>query len=100
MSAEGLACALRATEPERVCHTVCLHFDPMPIPFLNMYTNRLTLKVGGIEHVRAAVPSVLDSIVTGRLRPEVVTSKTADWDDAIEALLEGTPSALILTRPS
>jgi alcohol dehydrogenase len=98
MTSEGLACALRSTEPEQICHTVCLHFHPVSIPFLEMYTNRLTLKVGGIEHVRPAIPSVLDQVVTGRLRPEIVTSKTAAWDDAIDALMEGTASKLILTR--
>lgn len=100
MTAEGLACALRSTQPERFCHSVCLHFDPIPIPFLHMYLNRVSLKLGGIEHIRPAIPSVLDFIVTGRLRPEVITSKIATWEDAIDALLEGTSSALILTRPS
>jgi alcohol dehydrogenase len=97
-TAEGLACALRSTEPERTCHTVCLHFQPLPVPFLDMYTNRLTLKVGGIEHVRPAIPTVLDRVATGQLAPEVVTSRTAAWDDAIDAFLEGTPSKLVLVR--
>lgn len=97
MTADGLACALRSTEPDGVCRSVCLHFAPVAIPLLDMYTNRLTLKVG-MEDVRSAIPSVLDFINSGRLRPELIISKIAAWDDAVEALTEPTSSKLIIRR--
>ena len=97
MTADGLACALRSTEPEGLCRSVCLHFDPVPVPLFDMYTTRSTLKLG-MEPVRAAIPSVLDLIVAGRLQPEAIISRVVPWDDAIDALMEGTPSKLILRR--
>jgi len=97
MTAEGLSCALRSTAPECFCQTVCLHFTPVALPLLDMYTNRVSLKVG-MEDVRASIPAVLDCIVSRRMRPETVTSKIVDWDDAIDALMEGTSSKLIIRR--
>jgi alcohol dehydrogenase len=99
LTAEGLACALRATEPDGVCQSVCLHFAPVPIPMFDMYTNRISLKVG-MEPVRPAIPAVLDAIVSGRLRPDAMTSRTVDWADAVDALMQGTTSKLVITRPN
>ncbi len=37
-------------------------------------------------NARAAIPHVLELVTTGRLRPELVTSATVQWDDAPTAL--------------
>ena len=43
---------------------------------------------------RATIPSVLSLIQAGRLQPERITSRIAQWDDAAEALLD--PSAKVV----
>ncbi len=97
MTAEGLACAVRSTEAEGTCHSVCLHFAPLPVPVLDMYTNGITLKLG-LPHVGSAFPAVFELIEAGRLQPDLIVSATAQWQDAIDALTDGTTSKLVITR--
>lgn len=98
VTAEGLACALRSTAPEGVCQSVSIYFAPTtPVPLLDMFTNGITFKTGR-AHARPGIAPVLDLIVERRLDPALVTSAIADWHDAIDALMAGTSSKLIITR--
>ena len=58
-----------------------------------MYARGVTLRTGLIN-ARATIPSVLSLIQAGRLQPERITSRIAQWDDAAEALLD--PSAKVV----
>lgn len=99
VTTEGLACALRSAEPEGVCQSVSIYFTPTtPIPLFDMFRSCITFKTGR-GHARPGIPSVLDLVATGRLRPEVITSTTVDWDHAVDALTEGTSSKLVVLRP-
>jgi len=83
----GLACALRSTEPDGICTSVGIYYDPVtPVPLLEMYTKGLTF-VTGRCHARPAIPKVLELISSGKLNPVPVTRRTLDWEDA-EALPE------------
>jgi alcohol dehydrogenase len=83
---EGLACALRSTEPGGICTSVGIMFEPeTPLPLLEMYTTGVHFHTGRC-HARPAIPRILELIAAGRLRPDRVTSSVVDWEDAPEAL--------------
>jgi hypothetical protein len=46
---------------------------------------------------RPVIPPILELVAVGRLRPQLMTSATATWDDAPEALLEPT-TKLVISR--
>jgi len=93
----GLACALRSTEPGGVCTSVGVYFAPeTPLPVFDMYLNDVTFKTGR-AHSRGIIPTVLDLAQRGGFHPERVTSETATFDGAIDALL-GYTTKLVLTR--
>ena len=84
----GLHSALRSTEPEGTCTSTAIYFSPeTTVPLLDMYTRGVEFHTGRVN-ARAAIPHVLELIETGRLRPELVTSATVQWDDAPAALAD------------
>jgi alcohol dehydrogenase len=93
----GLACCLRSTEPGGVCTSIGIYYTPeTPIPLFEMYLGDVTFKTGR-AHARSIIPEVLDLVQSGRLQPERVTSETATFEDAIDALL-GFTTKLVITR--
>lgn len=98
--ADGLACALRSTEPGGVCTSTSMFFDPLtPVPMLEMYMKGVTLVTGRVDS-RVALPRVLELIASGRLHPEVLTTETATWEDAADALRGWTVKLVIAREPS
>ena len=84
----GLALAMRSTEPDGVCTSTGIYYEETtPVPLLEAYTKGLTFHTGRV-HARPVIPEVLALIASGALRPEVVTERVADWDDAADALAE------------
>jgi alcohol dehydrogenase len=82
----GLACAIRSTEPDGVCTSTGVYFEPeTPIPLLEAYTNGITFHTGRV-HARPGIPQVLSLIESGALPTELVTTETVTWDAAAEAL--------------
>jgi alcohol dehydrogenase len=95
--AEGLAIALRSTEPGGTCTNVGVAFEMLtPIPLLEMYGNGLTLHVGR-AHARLPMPELLAAIADGTIHPEQVTTASARWDEAAEAMSDP-PAKLVVTR--
>lgn len=93
----GLACCLRSTEPGGVCTSTGVYYTPQtPIPLFEMYLGDVTFKTGR-AHARSLIPQVLDLVQSGRLQPQRVTSETATFEDAIDALL-GFTIKLVITR--
>jgi alcohol dehydrogenase len=94
---EGLACAIRSTDPGGVCTSVAIMAESeTPMPLFEMYTNGIEFRTGRVM-ARAIIPDVLDRTATGELHPERVTSKVVAWDAAAEAV--GDPETkLIVTR--
>ncbi len=87
-SREGLALALRSTEPGGVCTSVGILFEAeTPMPLLEMYTNGVEFRVGR-PMARTIIPQVLDRVAAGALSPEHVTSRVATWAEAADAVLE------------
>ena len=84
--AAGLRSALRSTDPEGTCTSTAVYFTPdTPMPLLEMYTRGITFRTGRVN-ARAVLPHVVELIVTGRVRPELVTAATVPWDEAGTAL--------------
>jgi threonine dehydrogenase-like Zn-dependent dehydrogenase len=84
----GLHSALRSTEPEGVCTFTAIYLGTdTPVPLLEMYTRGVTFRTGRVN-ARSVLPRVVDLIVEGRLRPELVTAATVPWDEADTALAD------------
>jgi len=84
----GLACALRSTEPDGICTSVGIYFEPeTPIPLLEIYTKGIRFATGR-PHARESMQPLLELVRDGRFSPELVTRETASWDDAAEALAD------------
>ena len=70
-----------------------------PLPLWEMYRRGVHLHIGpGMARPAIpAIPAILDLAAAGRLRPELVTSRIAAWEDAAEAVLEPT-TKLVVSR--
>jgi alcohol dehydrogenase len=95
---DGLACALRSTEPEGVCTSIGIYFsESTPVPLLEMYTKGIHFHTGRC-HARPAMEPLIELVREGRFKPELVTAETAQWEDAAEAIA-GHRSKLVVSRP-
>lgn len=82
----GLHCALRSTEPDGICTSIGIYFEPdTPVPLLEMYTRGMRFHTGRV-HARPAMEPILDLVRSGRFEPEAITRERAGWDDAAEAV--------------
>jgi threonine dehydrogenase-like Zn-dependent dehydrogenase len=94
---DGLACALRSTDPDGICTSIGIYFAPeTPIPLLEMYTKGIRFHTGRV-HARPAIEPILELVRDGSFRPELVTRENATWDDAAEAVA-GHGGKLVITR--
>lgn len=94
----GLAVALRSCEPGATCTSVGIYYsDTTPFPLLSAYGIGLTFVTGRV-HARATLPAVLELVASGKLHPELVTSRVALWEDAPKAMLE--PGAKLIVARS
>jgi threonine dehydrogenase-like Zn-dependent dehydrogenase len=93
---EGLVATLRLTEWGGRCTTIGQLTPEAPLPLYELYHRGVHLHIGP-GMARPAIPAILDLVAAGRLRPHLVTSATAAWDEAPEALLEPT-TKLVISR--
>ena len=95
---DGLTLALRATAADGVCTSTGIYFDGGPkLPLFEMYVKNTTF-VTGRCHARPAIPRVLVLTESGRFQPEKVTTSVVGWNDAIDALLGGGWTKLVVER--
>jgi alcohol dehydrogenase len=94
---DGLACALRSTEPDGVCTSIGIYFtETTPMPLLEMYTKGIRFHTGRV-HARPAMEPIMALVRARKFKPELVTGETADWEDAPEAVA-GHRSKLVVSR--
>jgi threonine dehydrogenase-like Zn-dependent dehydrogenase len=94
---DGLACALRSTEPEGICTSIGIYFtETTPVPLLEMFTKGIRFHTGRC-HARPAIEPLLDLVREGKFEPQLATGETAEWDDAPEAIA-GHRSKLVISR--
>jgi alcohol dehydrogenase len=97
-TAAGVDLALRSLAPGGICQPVGFYLPPgTKVPLMHMYVNDATLKIG-ISHVRPVLPDLLDYVARSDFPAELVTTLTADWDDAPDAYRAHT-TKLVLHRP-
>jgi alcohol dehydrogenase len=87
VSATHLHIALSRTAPDGVCTSSGSLHRRARIPALQMYARNVTLHFGR-THARAMIPGVLALIKDGRLRPEVVVTAVAPFEQAPAVLRE------------
>jgi alcohol dehydrogenase len=61
-----------------------------------MYTKGIRFHTGR-PHARPTMPRILELVREGSFQPELVTSETASWDDAPEAVA-GHGAKLVISR--
>ncbi len=95
---EQLVLALRSTEPDGICTSTAIYFGEQPaLPLLEMYMKCVTFVTGRV-HARPAIPHVLQLAADQKVRPERVTSREVEWDDAAAALVERDWVKLVFRR--
>lgn len=87
---EGLQYALGSTEPEGICHSSgVMMAAETPMPLGKLYTLGIRFYLGR-AHSASLLPEVMRHINEGRLRPQEVTTRVVDWEQAPKAWLEDT----------
>ncbi|WP_405165281.1 alcohol dehydrogenase catalytic domain-containing protein [Nocardia sp. NBC_01499] len=92
----SLRSAINATAYDGWCTSVSLQVTDVALPLFGMYSRCCTFHTGR-AHARPAIPEVLDLVAAGRFDPSLVTTRTANWDEAVDALL-ATPIKLVVVR--
>ena len=98
LTPEGLRYAIRATAPECTCQSVSFYAGgEIPMQLGRLYTLGIRFFVGR-AHAAALLPEVMALIEQGRLRPQEVTTRVVDWEEAPVAYLE--PATKLVVRRS
>jgi len=93
-----LRCALRSTAPDGICTSAGIFFgQDTPLPLWDMYIQGVMFRTGRV-HARTVMPRALELAVQKRIHPEWITSETADWEDAPQALARH-EGKLVISRP-
>jgi len=99
----GLARALSSTSPDGVCSSAGGLYNSARIPTGLLYGRNVELHIGR-SHARTYIPEVLALMVTSELRPELVTTSDASFEDAAEAYMDyvrGQETKMVITaQPS
>jgi threonine dehydrogenase-like Zn-dependent dehydrogenase len=95
----GLDFAIRSLSSGGTCTTVAFYLrSGTPVPLWRMYVHGGTLTTG-LANVRADLPDILAAVASGKLQPELVTTRTAAWSDAPEALLDPSTKVVLVRDP-
>ncbi|HXJ33810.1 MAG TPA: alcohol dehydrogenase catalytic domain-containing protein [Candidatus Eisenbacteria bacterium] len=98
LTPSGLRYAIRATAPEGTLQSVSFYVGgDMAMPLGRLYTLGIRFFVGR-AHSAALLPEVMSLIQQRRLRPEEVTTRVVDWEEAAVAYLE--PAIKLVVRRS
>ena len=96
---KGLACVIRSTEAWGSCTSTSIYFEPTtPVPLLEMYMKGISFVTGRVPS-RTVLPEVLRLIETGRFDPSLITSETALWSEAADAVGSYTTKLVVTRRP-
>jgi threonine dehydrogenase-like Zn-dependent dehydrogenase len=93
----ALELAISSLSRDGFCTSAAAYFGEarMPaLPMLALYVKGMTFTTGRI-HTRRDLPRVLELLEGGDLDPTPVTTKVVDFDDAIDALVDGGYSKLL-----
>jgi threonine dehydrogenase-like Zn-dependent dehydrogenase len=97
-SEQGLSVAIRSTRPGGVCTSVGIYYrQQMPMPLLAMYGTGIRF-VHGRVNSRQCMHDIMPLVESRQFRPELVTGRTAAWEDAPEALLDPAAKVIVTRR--
>lgn len=77
--------ALVSVRPEGWVNSVGIYFADVEIPMLSLYQRGVNFH-NGKGHARASMEPILDAVVTGSIKPELVTSGVFEWEQIPEVL--------------
>jgi alcohol dehydrogenase len=98
-TAAGVDAALRSLAPGGFCQPVGYYLPVgTKVPLMHMYANDATLKIG-VSHTRPILPELLDFVAREDFPAELVTTLTADWDEAPEAYKARTTKLVLHRTP-
>jgi hypothetical protein len=88
--------------PDGFCRCAGTLHASVKIPAARMFGRNSTLTVAR-SHIRTVIPAVLDLVAAGRIRPELVTTTIASFEDAPKVLSDhlrsaATKAILVRTR--
>jgi len=90
-----LVSALHATAVGGVCASAGIYFRKRAaLPLLFMHLNGITLLTAP-ANARAEIPAVLECVASGKVKPELVTTRIASWDDAPEAFFDRSTKVVV-----
>jgi threonine dehydrogenase-like Zn-dependent dehydrogenase len=93
---KGLSCCLRSLEAEGICTSIGIYFSEYTnIPLNEMFYNGVIFKTGRANS-RPGIPKILELVQSGKLKPELLTTVFADWNEAIEALPDASAKVIIV----
>jgi threonine dehydrogenase-like Zn-dependent dehydrogenase len=78
--ASSLTATLRATWPDGVCTDTGIHYQPVEMPLLHMYTRGVRFVTGRVN-ARAAIPDVLE-LLAGGCDFGPVVDRVVPWEEA------------------
>lgn len=92
---KGLKCAIQSTEPGGTCTSIGIYPNDVPFPFLDLYLKSINFRTG-LVNSRTDIEKVLNLVEEKKFNPEVITTKVAPWDQAIDALMEKTTKVVVV----
>lgn len=95
-NSKGLYKAINALAKGGVCTSVGIFAKKTTMPMIDMYVNGVHF-VTGLSNARPDAEKALRLIQEGKLKPELITTQTARWEDAEQAFLSKT-AKVIVTR--
>src|SRR3989449_3549946 len=76
---DGLACALRSTEPGGHCTSASIYFGgAIPVPMMEMYMKGVTFHTGRV-HSRTVLPAALSLLDARRSGPDLIAAGPGAW---------------------
>lgn len=94
---DTLQFVIASTMPNGVTTSVAMYFTPTtPLPLVRMYAKGNSFHTGRV-HARAGMPAVLQCCAEGHLHPEIVTTRTVTFEEAPDAMTDGS-AKLVFVR--
>lgn len=97
-TAKGLALAIRSTAHGGICHRTYGDMQlTTDVPLREMYGIGLSLHLSRV-HARAVMPQVIEHVRCGHIHPEHIITRSVDFEEAAEAILEPAIKLVFVNR--
>lgn len=93
--AKGLNMAFKNAKPYGMVASSGIYLKKVNLPLIEMYSKGVTFKTG-LANARSDAERVLELIKLKKIDPALVTTKVANWDNAIDAFLSRTTKVIVV----